>query len=408
MKAKSIGRALTASGLSLAISLGATSCSNDYTVAYVYMTTAKTLPHGLINAYQVDYQSGYLYTLADSPIDAGGRNTVGLVVAPNNLFLYTVNRDDSSVVDFAIGTDGKLYPENTYKITGSFATAAAIDASGKFLYVTYTYQNNPDGTQLYSPANPGPGGVSIFPINSDNTLGTPTNINVGRNPVGIATSRAGNFVYVIEQDAETGANLLGFAQNPSTGALTPLAGVTINSGDVVSTGFQAGTTPAAVAEDPTGAHLYVSDQQANQIIAYTIGSNGIPTIAGTAATEAGPAGMTFDLSTPAKFLYVVNTAANTIDGFTFGTNGVPVRSTVAASTGTGTGPTCIAMVGAPSNASPHHGIYMYTSNSLNNNISGEQVNPSDGSLEQILGGPFSGSSLPSCIVTVPAFPIRNR
>ena len=407
MKAKSIGRALTATVLSLGITLGITSCSNDYTVAYVYMTTAKTLPHGLINAYQVDYQNGFLYTLSDSPIDSGGRNTVGLVVAPNNLFLYTVNRDDSSVVEFAIGTDGKLYPENTYKITGSFATAAAIDAAGKFLYVTYTYQNNPDGSQLYTPANPGPGGVSIFPINSDNTLGTPTNINAGRNPMGIATSRTGNFVYVIDQDSATSANLLAYAENPNTGALTPVSGVTINPGNVVSTGFAAGTTPAAVAEDPTGTHLYVSDQQANQIIAYTVAANGVPTVAGTASTDAGPAGMTFDLSNPAKYLYVVNTSANTIDGFTLGTNGVPVRSTVAATTATDTGPTCISMIGAPSNANPHHGIYMYTSNSLNNSITAEQVNPTDGSLEQIIGGPFTGSSLPSCIVTVPAFPTRN-
>src|SRR5580693_7441478 len=127
MKLKPMGRVGLASILSLGLALGVTACSNDYTVSYVYMSTSKTLPHGLINAYQVDYQSGFLYTLSDSPVDAGGRDTVGLVVAPNNLFLYTVNNFDSSVVEFAIGTDGKLYPEHTYNITGSLPTAAAID-----------------------------------------------------------------------------------------------------------------------------------------------------------------------------------------------------------------------------------------------------------------------------------------
>ena len=160
-----MGRAVTASMLSLAMALGVTACSNDYTVSYLYMATSQSLPHGLINAYQVDYQSGSLLPLADSPIDAGGRNTVGLVVAPNNLFLYTVNNFDSDVVEFAIGTDGKLYPQNTYNITGSLPTAAAIDAAGKFLYVTFTYQNTPGGAELYTPSNPGPGGVTIFPIN---------------------------------------------------------------------------------------------------------------------------------------------------------------------------------------------------------------------------------------------------
>ena len=98
-----------ASLLFLALALCATACSDDYTVSYLYVTTEKTLPHGLIDAFQIDYQSGYLYPLADSPIDAGGRNTVGLVLAPNDLFLYTVNNFSSDVVEFAIGTDGKLY-----------------------------------------------------------------------------------------------------------------------------------------------------------------------------------------------------------------------------------------------------------------------------------------------------------
>ena len=69
------------------------------------------------------------------------------------------------MVQFAIGTDGKLYPENTYNISGSLPTAAAIDAAGKFLYVTFTYQNTP--MARYTPANPGPGGVTVFPIKSD-------------------------------------------------------------------------------------------------------------------------------------------------------------------------------------------------------------------------------------------------
>jgi 6-phosphogluconolactonase (cycloisomerase 2 family) len=405
MKWQSMGRAATASMMILALALGVTACSNDYTVSYVYMTTSKTTPHGLINGYQVDYQSGILRPLADSPIDAGGRDTVGLVVAPNNLFLYTVNNFDSNVVELAIGTDGKLYPQNTYNISGSLPTAAAIDAAGKFLYVTFTYQNTASGAQLYSPANPGPGGVSIFPINSDNTLGKPTTVNVGRNPVGIATSSVGNYVYVIEQDSATSANLLGFTEVASTGALTAMPGVTINAGNVPSIGFASGVSPAGLLGDKTGTHLYVTDSVSNQVATYSIGANGVPSLLGTAGTDAGPMGMAFDLS--GKYLYVVAYAANAIDGFVLGANGQPVRSSVAASAQTGTGPTCVTVSGAPSNANPTHGIYLYTSNGLNSNITGEQLNPADGSLDQIPGTPFSGSPLPTCLVTVPAFPLRG-
>jgi len=405
MKFKPVGRAVKASMLSLAMALGVTACSNDYTVSYVYMTTAKTLPHGLINAYQVDYQSGYLYTLADSPIDAGGRDTVGLVVAPSELFLYTVNNFDSDVVEFAIGTDGKLYPENTYSISGSLPTAAAIDSGGKFLYVTFTYQNNANGTELYTPANPGPGGITIFPINKDNTLVTPTTVNVGRNPVGIITSTAGSYVYVIEQDSASSANLLGFSENATTGALTPLAGVTINPGNVPSTGYPSGSNPSGLLEDATGTHLYLTDQTLNQVATYSVGTNGVPSLTGVTGTDAGPMGMAFDLDH--KYLYVTAYSANVLDGFTIGANGVPVRSTVAAGVQTGTGPTCVTISGAPSNANPIHAIYLYTSNALSNNLTGEQLNETDGSLDQIQESPFGGSALPTCAVTVPAFPLRN-
>ncbi len=392
-----------ASMLSVTMALGVTACSKDYTVSYVYMTTAKALPHGLINAYQVDYQSGYLLPMVDSPIDAGGRNTVGLVVAPNDLFLYTVNNFDSDITEFAIGTDGKLYAQNTYNITGSFPTAAAIDAAGKFLYVTFTYQNNPNGSELYTPGNPGPGGVTIFPVNSDNTLGTPTTVNLGRNPVGIATSPVGNFVYVIEQDSATTANLLGFSQNPTSGALTPLPGVTINPGNVASTGFTTGPTPSGILLDSTGTHLYITDQTLNQVATYSL-TNGIPSLPpSTTPTDAGPMGMAFDLS--GKYLYITAYNANTLDGYTLAANGAPVRSTVAASVQTGNGPTCVTISGAPSNAEPTHAIYLYTSNALDANLTGEQLDATDGSLYQIQGSPFSGSGLPTCAVTVPAFPL---
>jgi len=405
MKFNPMGRMATASMLSLATVLGVSSCSNDYTVAYVYMTTAKTLPHGLINAYQVNYQTGGLLPLDDSPVDAGGRDTVGLVVSPNNLFLYTVNNFDSDVVEFAIGTDGKLYPENTYNTTGSLPTAAAIDPGGKFLFVTFTYQNGPNDTALYTLANPGPGGVTIFPINSDNTLGTPTTVNVGRNPIGIVAT-ATNHVYVIEQDSATSANLIGFSENPTTGALTPLPGVTINAGNVASTGFASGPTPGGILANSAGSVLYVTDQTLNQVASYSVASNGIPTLiaGGAAPTEAGPMGMTFDPS--GKYLYVVNYTANTIDGFTLGANGQPIRSTVAASNATGVGPTCATTIGAPSNANPSHAIYLYTSNALSNNVTAEQLNPQNGALEQVQGQPFVGSTLPSCAVTVPALPLR--
>ena len=113
----------------------------------------------------MDYQTGALIPLADSPLTAG-KNPVTLVPTPDGKNLYVVNQDDSNVMQYSIGTDGKLYLKNTVNVTGSTPTAAAVDPAGKFLYITFTYQLGPGGQQLYSPASPGPGGITIFPIDA--------------------------------------------------------------------------------------------------------------------------------------------------------------------------------------------------------------------------------------------------
>src|SRR5580698_3299375 len=131
MKWNKMGRGSLASILSLAL-VSVTACSRDYVLAYLYVTAAKPLnsstsQNGGVSAYQVDYQIGSLTPLADSPIEAG-RNPVTLVASPNALNLYVVNHDDSTVGEYAIGTDGKIYLENTYNVTGSEATNIAIDS----------------------------------------------------------------------------------------------------------------------------------------------------------------------------------------------------------------------------------------------------------------------------------------
>ena len=157
-------------------------------------------------------------------------------------FLYVIGgTQDDAVAEMAIGTDGKLFGQHTYNITGHGPTAAAVDPSGHFLYVTFTFQNG------YTTASPGPGGVTIFPINADNSLGTPTTLNVGNNPVGIVASPRNNFVYVLDADVTPSGvgngQILGFSQNPTTGALTPVPGTVITTvnGKTVATGFSAGT-----------------------------------------------------------------------------------------------------------------------------------------------------------------------
>ncbi|MCU1251892.1 MAG: putative lipoprotein [Edaphobacter sp.] len=404
MKWNKLGRGTLASILSLAL-VSVTACSRDYVLAYVYVTTAKPLtgssPNGGVSAYAVDYQIGSLTPLADSPIQAG-RNPVTLVATPNGLNLYVVNHDDSSVGEYSIGTDGKIYLQNTYNVTGSMATAIAIDAAGKFLYVTFTYQLGPNGQQLYSPASPGPGGVTIFPINGDGSLGTPSTLKVGNNPVGIVVSRppAGGtavFAYVLDQEAPPKATVLGFSQNLTTGALTPTPGTVITTdatGKTVATGYGAGTTPSAIAEDPSARFVYITDEATNQLYGNLVGNNGslVPMTNGPFATGIFPVGVTIDPR--GKFLYVANFSSSTVGAYAIDVaSGTPVGSVGSASTLVDTAPTCVTI-------EPALGIYAYSSNNLASTVSALKLDPHNGGLSQVQNTPFPSSGLPTCAVAV--------
>jgi 6-phosphogluconolactonase (cycloisomerase 2 family) len=402
MKWNKLGRGTLASVLSLAL-VSVTACSRDYVLAYVYVTTAKPLtsgsPNGGISAYAVDYQIGSLTPLADSPIQAG-RNPVTLAATPNGLNLYVVNHDDSSVGEYSIGTDGKIYLQNTYNVTGSQATAIAIDAAGAFLYVTFTYQIGPNGQQLYSPASPGPGGVTIFPIKADGSLGTPSTVNVGNNPVGVVVSRpkaGASFVYVLDQEVAPKATVLGFSQNQSNGALTPTPGTVIttdSTGKTVATGYGAGTTPSALAVDPSSRFVYITDEATNQLYGNIVNNNGSLTAMtnGPFATGILPVGITIDPR--GDFLYVANFSSSTIGAYAIDTaTGTPVGSVGSASTAVDTSPTCVTI-------EPALGIYLYTSNNLASDVSALKLDPHNGGLSHVQNTPFPSSALPTCAVSV--------
>lgn len=406
MKWNGMGRGLKATAVSLAVGLGMTACSRDYTVAYLYVTAATKTTTGAISAYAVDYQAGTLQQLADSPLSSGGSNPVTLVASPNAKYIYVVNHDTSTVVQFDIGTDGKLYPQapttsvvqGPNGIIGTFPTAAAIDPKGAFLYVTFSYQSG------FTTARPGPGGIAIFPINSSNgNLGAPvTNttvgttaanplpyVPVGNNPSAIVVSPKGGFVYVVDQEKPTSGSpngvLLAFTAGTSTGALTPIVGT-------VSGGFAAGVQPGGIAEDPSGRFLYISDSLTNQLFGYTVTNGGKPAAMVTSPFTTGqyPLGVTVDPR--GSFLYVANFGSSTIGAYAIDTT-TGSLSGAAGGSQVGPQPTCVTI-------EPALGIYLYSSNNTDNTVSGSQLDPHTGALKQVQGTPYASQPLPTCAVAV--------
>lgn len=413
MKFNTITRSAMATGMSLALGLGAVACSRDYTAAYVYAVNSPT-NNGVpaqINGYGVDYQTGEITQLNGSPFPTNLSNTSTVVAAPNGKTLYVVGGTQNANVEvFSIGSDGKLYGTATPNITGTYPTAAAIDTTGTFLYVAYTYQTG------YGPVSQGPGGVSVFKINSDGSLGTPFNVNVGNNPIAIAVSAptctttpvissntacaSGGtpnvFVYVV--DAETAAaapNIVGFAQDTTTGALTPTTGTTCTA--TTCMGTPVGVSPSAIAIDPTSKYLYVTDKLQNDIFGYQIASlntgNLVPLSSNPVATGSYPVSITIEPR--GKYVYVANSNSGTVSSYSLNlANGsLGGSATSGGSFATATGPTCVTV-------EPALGIYLYTSNYLDGSISAGQLSANTGQLSGVANSPFPTGIQPVCLTAV--------
>ncbi len=434
MKLNNILRSVATAGAGLTLALGLGSCSRDYTVAYVYAVSGGTTG-GTVSAYSVDYQTGILNQISGSPFAIPFTNPSKVIASPNSKFVYIIGgSQNAQVEEFAVGTDGKLYGEHTYDLTGTIAinagangtttapvqqVGAAIDATGSFLYVTFTYQSG------FSSASPGPGGVTIYPINTDGSLNTPITQNVGSNPVGVAVSApvcvttpivpgSGStacstvtgggsgfnnvYVYVLDQEAISGnPTILGFAQNQTTGALTPLAGTTLAGGTNPYQGYHAGVSPSAIAVDGTARFVYVTDQQQNVILGYSIAraTTGAltPLVGSPFSTGQFPVALTIDPR--AEYVYTANYNPNTISSYAINQATGNLSSVAGSTFTTGAGPTCITI-------DPALGQFLYTSDYISGTLSGGQLTPNTGVVTAVANTPFPTSQQPACVTSVAA------
>ena len=416
MKLRKSGRAVLATAATLGLGLGLTSCSPSNTVDFVYVTASKANP-GQISVYRSDSESGALTQIQDSPYPSGGRNPVGAVTSSDGKYLYVINKDDNNIVVFAIGTDGKLYPQQTCNTPGSAPVALSLypsvatlsggaTAGSSFLYVVDFYSPITPGGPVYSPANPGPGALVVFPVDtssgkvggsnctpvtqtfvdSNNTTQTATYVPVGPSPTGVNVLANGSAVYVTAQNGPPSAtSTLGVvdAFDVSSGALS--AGTT----------YAAGTAPSAVASDPTNRFLYVTDSRQNQLITYTILSTGTlnPSQNPPTKTDTFPIAITVDPR--GQYIYVANYNSADITAYAINTStGVPSAIAGAASYATGAGPSCVIV-------EPGLGRFIYTANFIDNTVTGMELNPNTGALTANQNSPYLAAGQPTCAAAIP-------
>lgn len=382
MKFSKFGRIALASVVSLGLGFGVTACGPSNTIDFLYVTASKNV-QGQISVYKVDSEAGALIQIADSPYPSGGRNPVADVTSPNGKNLYVVNHDDNTVVEFAIGTDGKLYPQQTCNLPGSYPVQLAVNKAGTYLYIVETYQPN------YSTSIPGPGALVVFPINATGGLGATgslcTPVANGTNgyfplemaPAAVNVLASQNYVYAVN---ETSASIEAFSVG-SGGVLTQIAT------------YQVGVAPNAIASDPTSKFLYVTDGAANQMIGYVIQSNGTLTaLQAPFKTDNFPDSVQVDPR--GIYVYVANYNANDVSAYTIDrTTGNATQISGSTTYAVDTGPLCILI-------DPSEARYVYTANFLGNTVSGLALNPATGALSAVQNTPFKAAGQPTCTAAI--------
>lgn len=405
-KLKQFGKWLAAAASAAAVSLLILSCGASNTIDFLYVTSNLQNP-GQINAYEVDSESGALHQIADSPYPSGGRNPVYIATAPSGLYLYVANHDDNTIVQYAIGTDGKLYPLTTTNTPGTEPVALAINSAGTALYVLDYYAPAAPGQPSYTDLNPGPGALIVYPINSNGTLGTPLSVgaanyfNVQCFPTNLAVTPSGNFVYVTNTNAvvvTTSPPVTGTvptlpASCPASGTVSAFSvgssSVTEISGSPFSTG--SGSEPTGVIADPDSASIYVTDSLLNRLYTFSIQSSGALSLSATIATGTMPMGGT--IVTPGsstKYLYVTNYTDGSLSIYSLA-SGLP--SLVNTSNAGSSGPLCVL-------ADPNTHRFLYTADYIGGTIGGAELDPSTGMLITNQGAPYASSGQPTCVAAI--------
>jgi len=387
-----------------------TACSQltqTLTVDFVYVATAKAAGadnYGEINVYEINSESGRMRQIPTSPFPSQGRNPVAEAVSADYGSLFVVNRDDNTVVQFGIGTDGKLYPYNTVNTPGIFPIAIAANKSN--LFVVDLYQPLP----LCSTAEPCSGSLGVFPLAAASGS-TPVAIGPaatnpavngqywplalgGANashvivPTGVNVLASGADVYVTAYDSSVTPNagyVFGFSVG-SDSALTPLSG----------SPFAAGVKPSAIASGSLGSGstavpvVYVTDFTNGKVLGYNASSGNLMPLAGSPfAAGNQPSAIVVDTAYP--FAYVTNSADSNVTAYSISSTGALTR--------TGTYATGLQPVAIGIDPSTKH--FLYTVNFLDNTVSGFELSTTNGTLLDSQNSPFLSNDLPTAVAAIP-------
>jgi 6-phosphogluconolactonase (cycloisomerase 2 family) len=356
---------------------GTTASSNitNVTVMCAEFAYVANNTDGTIDGYTIDPTSGALTAVAGNPYP-DGTAPAAVSLSPNGMFAFSASSNGKQIYAFTIDqTSGQLNPVAGSPFSTGFATGStypdiAVDAQSAHLYL----------------ASAGDGEVAGFAI--DPTSGALTPLAGSPYPAGTgagaipAFSPDGNYLYVMDQTANT---VSAYSIDPTSGALTALAGGAVPTG----------ATPDWIAFTPDGKYAYVANSGADSISAYSVSSGALtPLATPTFVTDELPQDLTIDASGTHLYAPVANgSTAGAVDVFPINADGTLGTRT---STPAGVEPVYLAI--DPTAA------FAYVASSAGAEVYGYSINSTTGALTALANSPFStgAGSLPQFITIDPS------
>jgi DNA-binding beta-propeller fold protein YncE len=429
MKFNKSGQLLLVSAASLLAASLVTACST-LTVDFVFVTSSKAAGadnFGEVDVFEINSESGTMRQIPTSPFPSGGRNPVAEAISSDNTNLYVVNQDDNTIVQFIIGNDGKLYPNNTTNTPGIYPLAVTVN--GTNLFVADTYQPLPTCS---TPA-PCSGSIAVFPITigpntpPSDSIGTPvTNSAISASywplslpgspnnvlePTAINVLASGKYLYATAYDATKGASyIFGFSVG-SGGVLAALNGGAPLGGGAFATGtcpsaylnapFVAGTCPSAIvsatttSSGVTTSYVYLTDPVNGQVHGYSVApATGLLSPLSGSPYSAGdqPSAITIDPVYP--YVYVANSVDSSITAYSMSSGALTRIGTYA----TGQQPVAVGI-------DPSTNHFLYTANFLgsgiNGTVSGFELSSTNGALIDSQNSPYRSNAQPTAVAAIP-------
>lgn len=419
MKFNKSSQLVLVSAASLLAATLVTACSQftqTLTVDFVYVVSNKAAGangYGNIDVFEINSESGRMRQIPSSPFPSGGHNPVAAVASADYGSLFVANQYDNTIVQFTIGTDGKLYPFATVNTPGVYPVALAATKSD--LIVADTFEPLPS----CSTATPCPGAIGVFPLTAaSNTaptaMGSPaTNASVGGDywPLTLTGVQASD---VIVPTAVTAVTPGGSGASGATyvfvsaydSSISPSAGYifgfSVGTGGVLTalsgSPYAAGVHPSAIAADPAGANVYVTDFSKAEVLGFAVATSGAsagsltPLTSGNGGSNAflsgnQPSAIVF-ISYP--FAYVTNSVDSTVTAYSVSGG----KLTAIANYATGTQPVAIGI-------DPSTNRFLFTLNFLGNSVSGFALSPADGTLLISQSSPYASSAQPVAVAAIP-------